>query len=675
VPRGFDRISPEILTGGTAAAAFAALTLAEGGTPVTSSAPAALFLVGLAAVVGIAYRLAPPAPRAAAVAWGCLAAFTLWSFASIAWAESGADAWEAANRCVLYLAALTVFLLPAWRSVSAAVVVGAYSVAIAAIALGTLIAAAGSADPALDFIDGRLTEPTGYQNATAVVFALAAWPALFLAGRREVHSALRPPLLAAAGVLLEVAVLPQSRGAAAAALAGLVAYLIAVPNRPRALPPLLVVGCVGLLAGPTLIDTLSAVREGGDAAIDALDASLRAVLVSAGALLALGGALVGADLALSPGERATTVTGRAVDVALAALAVVASVGALAAIGNPVSWAEERWDDFRAGYEEEEVTAANRFTSGLGSNRYDFWRVALEEFGDHPVAGLGAGGFETAYLRERESLDEPRYAHSLELEVLAEMGLVGTLLLGAALAALIGGALAARLRAADELGRGIAACAIVAFVTWGVAASVDWIWQVPAATAPVLAWLAVATRLRPTQPGDPAGSARATVRLAASAALALLAAVTLTPPWLAARKVDDAAERWRADLPRALEQLAEARDLNPLSGEPDAVAGAIAVRAGEPETARDAFSRAVEREPENWYARLQLAVLAAAAGDRDAALEEVGAAAEANPREPLIQETQRRLQDGEEISSEEIDAELLGRVCTRIGRTGATRFCE
>ena len=26
---------------------------------------------------------------------------------------------------------------------------------------------------------------------------------------------------------------------------------------------------------------------------------------------------------------------------------------------------------------------------IGSNRYDFWRVAVHEFAHHPVAGIGA----------------------------------------------------------------------------------------------------------------------------------------------------------------------------------------------------------------------------------------------------------------------------------------------
>jgi hypothetical protein len=675
VPRGLLRTYPEIIVGALAAAALAVLALAEGGTPITSSAPAGLFLVGLAAIVGIAYRSQPKAPRAAALAFGCLGAFAAWSFISIAWADSGGDAWEAANRAVIYLAVLAVFLVPAWRSTSAALVIGAHSLAIAFVALGTLIGAAGASDPTLDFIDGRLAEPTGYQNATAVLFALAAWPALFLAARREVPWALRPLLLAGAVVLLEVAVLPQSRGAALAALAGLITFVIAVPNRPRAVVPLLTVGAAMAFAGPALIDTLDGVRAGGDDATGALDSALRAVLVSAFALLTVGAGLVAVDRAFSPSERAGRLIRTSTNAALAALAVATAVVGLVAIGNPANWAEERWEDFRAGYEEEELSAGNRFTAGLGTNRYDFWRVALAEFGERPIVGAGAGGFESAYVRERESLDEPRYAHSLGLEMLAETGLVGALTLSAAFAALLAGVLGVRLRGPDELGRGLAACALVSFVTWAVAASADWLWQVPAATAPVLAWLGVATRLRPQDGAAEVSRRRSATRLAASIGLPLIAAVALIPPWLAALKVDDAVEGWRADPPAALRLLDDARDLNPLSGEADAVAGAIAVRAGEPEYARAAFGRAVERDQTHWYARLQLAVLDAEAGERAAALRELAAAAELNPREPLIRVAERRVRTGKPITSADIDAELLGRVCTRIGRTEATRFCE
>ena len=68
---------------------------------------------------------------------------------------------------------------------------------------------------------------------------------------------------------------------------------------------------------------------------------------------------------------------------------------------------------------------------MGSNRYEYWKVALKVSADHPLAGVGpaasgSNGSSAATIAERV-----RDAHSLELETLAELGLVGfALLLGA-----------------------------------------------------------------------------------------------------------------------------------------------------------------------------------------------------------------------------------------------------
>ena len=61
---------------------------------------------------------------------------------------------------------------------------------------------------------------------------------------------------------------------------------------------------------------------------------------------------------------------------------------------------------------------------LGSNRYGYWRVALDVGADHPLAGVGAGGFRVEWLRRRTIDERVRDAHSLELETFAELGLVG-----------------------------------------------------------------------------------------------------------------------------------------------------------------------------------------------------------------------------------------------------------
>ena len=66
---------------------------------------------------------------------------------------------------------------------------------------------------------------------------------------------------------------------------------------------------------------------------------------------------------------------------------------------------------------------------LGSNRYDYWEVALGSWADDPLRGSGIAGFRVDWLKERD-VDEPvRDAHSLYLETAAELGIVGLLLLG------------------------------------------------------------------------------------------------------------------------------------------------------------------------------------------------------------------------------------------------------
>ncbi len=60
-----------------------------------------LALLGLAlGVVGLRVRDVPTPVK---IALGCLAGYTALSFASILWAAVPADAWEGANRTLLYL--------------------------------------------------------------------------------------------------------------------------------------------------------------------------------------------------------------------------------------------------------------------------------------------------------------------------------------------------------------------------------------------------------------------------------------------------------------------------------------------------------------------------------------------------------------------------------------------
>jgi O-antigen ligase len=111
-----------------------------------------------------------------------------------------------------------------------------------------------------------------------------------------------------------------------------------------------------------------------------------------------------------------------------------------------------------------------------SPRYEYWRVALRSFADHPVEGVGAGGFAVEWLRERSEARTARDAHSLPIETLAELGLVG----GAALALLAGG-VAVAARRVHRFDPVLAAGPAAALTAYAFHASIDWDWEMPALT--------------------------------------------------------------------------------------------------------------------------------------------------------------------------------------------------
>jgi O-antigen ligase len=118
--------------------------------------------------------------------------------------------------------------------------------------------------------------------------------------------------------------------------------------------------------------------------------------------------------------------------------------------------------------------ATRLVS-LQSNRYDYWDVALRAFATSPLHGVGAGGWSVYWLRWRSVNEFAQNAHSLELETLAELGLVGLALL---LAFFGGVGLAAR--QALVAGRAVAG-PVAALVVYVAHSPLDWDWQMPAVT--------------------------------------------------------------------------------------------------------------------------------------------------------------------------------------------------
>jgi tetratricopeptide (TPR) repeat protein len=107
--------------------------------------------------------------------------------------------------------------------------------------------------------------------------------------------------------------------------------------------------------------------------------------------------------------------------------------------------------------------------------------------------------------------------------------------------------------------------------------------------------------------------------------------SLAFPGLAAFELERAVRSWPDSPERAFSLLERARSLNPLSERADVIAGVLAQRDGDASRARQAFQQALERNPDDWYAHLRLALLAEAHGRRVEALTHVERARSLNPR--------------------------------------------
>jgi hypothetical protein len=93
-----------------------------------------------------------------------------------------------------------------------------------------------------------------------------------------------------------------------------------------------------------------------------------------------------------------------------------------------------------------------------------------------VRGLGAGGFQVAWLRHRDVPEGTKFAHSLYFNTLADLGAIGFGLL----MLFLGGLAAAAVRA-HRVDRLQAAGPIAVLVVWAAHSAVDWDWELPALT--------------------------------------------------------------------------------------------------------------------------------------------------------------------------------------------------
>lgn len=656
-----------VLPGLLVIAVALALTLADGAFAGTAWYPLALFVLAL---LVIALYAAPPPRRQRSRAFSAaLAAFgglTAWTFASIAWADAPGDAWQAANRTLLYLLAFAVVGLRPWPPRMAQLALGMIGFGIALIGVGVLtVGAAGS--PADVFIEGRIGAPTGYINATANLWLIGVCPALGLCLARDLPWPVRSAGLAAAVLLLGLALLAQSRGAGLAFAIAAIVFVALHPRRWPAIAALAALGGLLTLAWDPLVElrlatTTTDLGDGLDRARSALG------LVTGGAFVVAAAAILSGRLFF--GGEAPRGLRRGGNWLLMGASAAAVVAGLVVAAGSTGWLDERWDDFRSG--DYETNGQTRFSGELGSGRYDFYRVAVEQFRAQPVLGTGAENFQAPYLLERRTLEAPRYAHSLLFETLAGLGAVGIVLLGAFLLAAIAGIVIVRRRVAPGTA-GIVAAGAGGFVVWFSHANADWLWQFPALTVLSLALLAVAMRVRDRRVIAGNGDGDASLPMAGRVALAvgaLGAVASLVLAGGAARYEQSATDALPERPGLALQRLERAADLDPLSADPLVIRAVVARRLDRPAIARSALREAIEREPRNWYAHFEVALLNAVSGDRPSALARLDRAIALNPHQPVLLDTRKAIQAGRRLDPEQAVSRLNQQVTQRAAPTGS-----
>jgi tetratricopeptide (TPR) repeat protein len=639
-------LSPAVILGALAFVPLVIFFTVKGGFFPEEWYPGTLFLVALLVVGVLALPSGRRAPAPVLVATGTLAAYAAWSYLTIAWADQRGDAWDGANRTALYAVLFALFALWRLRGRAAVTLVGVFALSVAVIGLVELLSAAAASDPTDHFIDGRLAKPVGYANANAALWSLAFWPCVVLASRRETGPLLRALFTGSAVLLGGLALMGQSRGWLFALPLVAIAFLLITPQRVRTTLTLALVLAATAVTIPSILDVYD---EGGSELAGAMDDAAVAILAAATVAAAVAGLVALADRR----RRASPAVERWAGVALAVVAagafLVGSVVYVAERGSPFSDVADAWDEFKT-----KPTPAGGSTrlGRLGSNRYDFWRVAWEEFSSQPVGGIGADNFQQAYLREAESSEQPRYPHSVELRTLSQTGLVGTALLAVALGAALAAALrATRLRSGPA--RAAAAAGLGAFAYWFVHGSVDWFWEIPALGGVAFALLGLAAGLAPRAvAGRPARRRRplaaGPARVALTAGLAIVLGLSLAGPWLAERYTSQAIDLWRYDDEEAFDKLDRAASLNPLSPSPDVAAGSIALRLDRPQEAESRFREALDREPGDSYSHLELGAIVFNDGRRAEGLRHLRRARRLDPRDEIIEGALTRARRGREI---------------------------
>ncbi|HEY7934132.1 MAG TPA: O-antigen ligase family protein [Solirubrobacteraceae bacterium] len=423
--------------------------------------------------------------RTLAIPLVALVLYAVFQLISASWAHATARVLDAYDRTLLYVLVFVLFGAIRYSRVRMSWLLRATFIGMSAVCLIGLISRVlpHTWPTSSSFFADRLNYPLTYWNAEGMVAALAIILGFHLSADRDEHPVVRVIAAAALPGVASTLLLTFSRGSLGVTVIGLVAYCLL--TRVSTLPTV-----VAAVAAPVAV----ALHAAWDATALATNTPTSAQAISQGhhvarvvALCMLAAGLLRALLLLAdrgiaglgpvkrPPARRVRV-GIWIAVGAAVLVVALALGSVGVI-------ERNYNKFVGhNHEGKVVQTRERLSDPTNNGRVPLWNAALDIYDTQTLRGTGAGTFQQFYPRYRTETGYVTDAHSLYLQSLSELGVVGGVLIVLIVGGILGG-LARRIRGPN---RAIYAALFAISLAWAIHQAFDWDWQMPAVTLPIFA---------------------------------------------------------------------------------------------------------------------------------------------------------------------------------------------
>ncbi|MFZ1153896.1 MAG: O-antigen ligase family protein, partial [Solirubrobacteraceae bacterium] len=548
--------------------------------------------------------------RALAIPLAGLVLYAAFQLTSALWSHATAHTLDSFARTLLYVLAFVLFGSVRYTRQRAGWVLRALVAGLAAVCLiGLISRVLPHAWPtSSSFFANRLNYPITYWNAEGMIAAIVLILGFHLSADRTEHWSVRVLAAAILPAIAATLLLTFSRGAMGVAAIGLLAYCLL--TRFNTLP-------TALLA--VLPPVAIALRSAWEATALATNHPTDPAAISQGHHVALvvGACMVGAGLlrcvllladqqiaqlaiVRTPPQRAVRV-GVGIGAGLVILAVALAAGA-------EGFAHRQYDKFVNGTNERHVTQIrDRLTDPANDGRLPLWQAALDIYDTQKLRGTGAGTYQQHYPRFRTVSTYVVDAHSLYLQSLAELGVVGFVLILVVVLGVLGG-LGARIRGPD---RALYAALFAMSLAWAVHQAFDWDWQMPAVTLGVFILAGVALA-RPNDgkaglSGLPAGRTLVALGWLVLAVGPLLVGISY------ARLQRSGEELKQGDCASARQEALSSLSLSAKRPQAYTIIGVCDLQEGFAQAAVPAMTQAAKLEPESWEEQYWLTVARAGAG--------------------------------------------------------------